>query len=216
MEPGPQALLEQARAGNPEAFTALIQECDAGMRAVVYSLVRDQWLMDDILQQAYEKAFLRIGTFRGESSFRTWLHRICWTTAIDMVRAEGRLAHLPFEDDVVGGLEGPDPVSRTIARLTWDEAWGRLPAEQRAAVALVVGEGLNYVEAATVCGTTAGTIASRLSRARARLKVLLAEPRQDRVGNVSAIRPEPASPASTLITRAGIPGEGPTPRESLA
>lgn len=216
MEPGPETYLERARAGSPEAFTALIQECDRGMRALVYSLVRDPWLMDDVLQQAYEKAFLRIGTFRGESSFRTWLHRICWTTAVDMMRAEGRQSHVPIEDDLVEHLEGPDPVSSTITKLTWEEAWGRLPEEQRAAVTLVLGEGLNYDEAATVCGTTAGTIASRLSRAKVRLKTLLTEPRTDAPCDVRPLRSVPLSPTSPLITRPGMPGGGPTPMEYLA
>jgi RNA polymerase sigma-70 factor (ECF subfamily) len=220
MEPGPDRYLQQARTGDPEAFTALVRECDAGMRALVFSLVRDRWLMDDVLQQAYEKAFRRISSFRGESSFSTWLHRICWTTAVDMLRAEGRRAHLPMDDASLGGLADPDPATGAIARLTWQQAWNRLPDDQCAALALVIGEGLNYQDAATVCGTTPGTIASRVSRGRARLKALLSDHHPtapDRVVPLFGATGQPSAPPTTPLTsRPDTPGDGPNTMESLA
>lgn len=170
-----EGLLELARDGDVDAFAALIRECDAGMRAMVFSVVRDRWLMDDVLQLAYEKAFRRIGSFRGDSSFRTWLHRVCWTTAVDVLRAEGRRRHVPLDEAELHPSPDPGPDKGTVSRLTWDEAWSQLSEDQRGALVLVVGEGLSYEEAAAVFGTRPGTVASRVSRARLRLAQLLEE-----------------------------------------
>jgi RNA polymerase sigma-70 factor (ECF subfamily) len=173
MEELPDGLLHRARAGDAEAFTLLIRECDEAMRAMVFSVVGDRWLMDDVLQLAYEKAFRAIASFRGDSAFRTWLHRVCWTTAIDVMRAEGRRRHLPIEEAELRPSSAPGPASSVESRLAWDAAWARLDPDHRAALVLVVGEGLTYEEAAEVFGVRPGTVASRLSRARGRLREAL-------------------------------------------
>ena len=165
-------LVDRARAGDVEAFTQLLQHSDEAMRAVVWSVVHDQWLMDDVLQTAYEKAYRSIGGFRGDSSFRTWLYRICWTTAVDAVRQQQRHR---FED--VTTLESraatASGATGTIAVVDFRRAWDRLPADQRTALTLVAAEGLSHAEAAAVCGTRPGTIAARVSRGRAALRELL-------------------------------------------
>lgn len=175
MDDTPHRLVELARGGDRDAFAALIRDCDAGMRALVFSVVRDRWLMDDVLQLAYEKAFRRISGFRGASSFRTWLHRVCWTTAVDVLRAEGRHRQVPLAEAEAQPSPEPGPASQVISRLTWDQAWNRLNDDHRAALTLVVAEGLSYEEAAQVFGVRPGTVASRVSRGRIRLAELLGE-----------------------------------------
>jgi RNA polymerase sigma-70 factor (ECF subfamily) len=167
--------LDLARDGDPEAFGALIRECDGAMRALVYSVVRDPWLMDDVLQLAYEKAFRRVSGFRGDSSFSTWLHRICWTTAVDALRAEERRQQVPIDQVEQRACPQPGPANRAVSRLTWEQAWGLLGTEHRSALVLVIGQGLSYHEAAKVFGVRPGTVASRVSRARIRLWQLLGE-----------------------------------------
>lgn len=165
------------RPDDVEAFTALVRHHDDDLRALVWSVVRDRWLMDDVLQAAYEKAFRGLASFRGDSSVRTWLHRICYTTAIDALRHEGRRRHEvleavdPGDPVVVAALDVADRASRRVDLV---RAWATLPPDQRAALTLVAVHGMTYDEAAEVCGTRAGTVASRVSRARARLRELLA------------------------------------------
>ena len=131
--------------------------------------------MDDVLQLAYEKAFRKIATFRGDCSFRTWLHRVCWTTAVDMMRAEGRRRHMPIEEAERQPSTDPGPANGAVSRITWDDAWGRFSDDQRGALVLVIGDGLSYDEAAQVVGVRPGTVASRVSRARVWLWELLGE-----------------------------------------
>ncbi|MFN8075646.1 MAG: RNA polymerase sigma factor [Kineosporiaceae bacterium] len=174
--PATDGLLDAARAGDVRAFTTLLKAHDAAMRALVWSMVRDSWLMDDVLQQAYERAWKALPGFRGEAAFGTWLHRICWTTAVDALRAEGRRRTVgwpdPGPDDPAATDPGPE--ARVVQALTFDAAWRALPADQRTALTLVAGEGLPYAEAARICDTTEGTIAARVSRGRAKLRTLLA------------------------------------------
>jgi RNA polymerase sigma-70 factor (ECF subfamily) len=166
-------LVDRAREGDVAAFTQLVRESDDAMRAVVWSVVKDRWLMDDVLQSAYEKAFRSLPKFRGDSSFRTWLYRICWTTAVDAVRHQQRhrLADIgQLEERAPAGAGGGSGDTGMIASIDLRRAWDRLPADQRSALALVAVEGLSHEEAAAVCGTRPGTIASRVSRARAALR----------------------------------------------
>jgi RNA polymerase sigma-70 factor (ECF subfamily) len=161
------------RPGDVEGFAALVRSHDDDLRALVWSVVRDRWLMDDVLQAAYEKAFRGLGSFRGDSSVRTWLHRICYTTAIDALRHERRRRHESLDEP--GALPGRgDPADGAVSRVDLARAWDALPADQRAALTLVAVHRMTYDEAAQVCRTRAGTVASRVSRARARLRELLA------------------------------------------
>lgn len=171
-------LLDAARAGDVQAFTALLKAHDAAMRALVWSMVRDSWLMDDVLQQAYERAWKALPGFRGEAAFGTWLHRICWTTAVDALRAESRRRTVGWPEPGTDDPTAPDPgpEARVVQAMTFDDAWRALPPDQRTALTLVVGEGLPYAEAARICGTTDGTIAARVSRGRAKLRTLLGGP----------------------------------------
>ena len=79
-------LVEAARLGDQGAFTTLLRRHDDQMRALAWSVLRDRTAMDDVLQDAYLKAFRNLDRFRGESRFSTWLHRIVYRTCLDHVR----------------------------------------------------------------------------------------------------------------------------------
>lgn len=166
-------LVDQARAGDQAAFMALLRQEDAHMRALVFTTLNTDAAMDDVLQEAYIKAFRAIQNFRGDASFSTWLHRIVFNAAIDHTRRNQRHRH---EDlDRIG--EQPDPKSdvghQVSQRDSLTVALNELTAEQRACVLLVDAEGYDYQSVADMLGVSYGTIASRLSRARATLRAAL-------------------------------------------
>lgn len=171
------SLVDRAKAGDTAAFGQLLSEHDSVMRAVAYKMLGDQGAMDDALQAAYLKAFRNIAGFRSEAAFATWLHRIVINCCYDMLRATGRRPEISLTD----AHEVASPVSHED-RLADDQqlhhALQTLPAEQRAALLLVDGEGLSYQEAAEALGVERGTIASRLNRARAELRRQLAMPEE--------------------------------------
>ena len=126
--------------------------------------------MEDVLQEAYLRAFRALPRFRGDSGVGTWLYRIVYNAALDELRSSRRrfelsLRQLEFESEAV-----PDPAEVVPAQRAIAHALMRLSPEDRAVVVLVDGQGLRYDEAARVLGVPPGTVASRLNRARSALR----------------------------------------------
>ncbi|HEV7535789.1 MAG TPA: sigma-70 family RNA polymerase sigma factor [Acidimicrobiia bacterium] len=169
-------LLGRAKAGDQQAFTEIVRHYDHRLRALAYRLLGDRGGMDDALQEAYVKAFRALPAFREDAALGTWLYQITYRACVDHQRREGR--HRP--DDASGPEPAAtgasaDPAGTAAARTDLARALAALPVDQRAAVLLVDAQGLDYDAAAAVLGVAPGTIASRLSRARAALRATLAE-----------------------------------------
>lgn len=163
--------VELARSGDAEAFTDLIRGCDPRMRALAYGMMGSAEATDDALQIAYLKAYRNVERFEERSSFDTWLYSIVYRTCIDELRK--RRPTVPI--DVLERTPDPSPDvgDRVGLASSIDDALHQIPAAQRAAVLLVDAQGLAHNEAAAVLDIPVGTLASRLSRARATLRQLL-------------------------------------------
>jgi RNA polymerase sigma-70 factor (ECF subfamily) len=168
-----QELVDGARAGRHEDFTALVRHYDARLRGLAYRLLgADRARMDDALQEAYLRAYRSIGAFRSDAGFGSWLYRITYNACIDELR-KARRQPTPVDgaDPVwdrsaaTTGIEGRVAAADATAR-----ALATLPDEQRIAVVLVDAEGLDHATAAQILGVPPGTVASRLSRGRAALR----------------------------------------------
>ncbi len=166
-------LIRQAQDGDPKAFADVVRHYEPRLRALAYRLLEDRDLTDDVLQEAFVRAFKSLGRFRGDSSFGTWLYRITYNACIDELRRGRRVIPLMAETDPepVDVRSGPEEAA--IGRLDLAAALASLPPDMRAAVLLVDADGLDYTAASRVLGVPPGTIASRLSRARAILRVAL-------------------------------------------
>jgi RNA polymerase sigma-70 factor, ECF subfamily len=162
-------LLGLARAGDREAFASLIRRYDDGLRALAYRLLGDRERMDDVLQEAYVRAFRALPRFRGDSALGTWLYRIAYNVAQEELARSSRLHVVPLE----AVAEPPDPsdFAETVAlRTSLADALAALAPEDRAAVLLVDAQGFGYRAAAAILDVPEGTIASRLNRARSSLR----------------------------------------------
>jgi len=161
-------VLKRARRGDQHAFAVFVRHYDPGLRALAYRLLGDRQRMDDALQDAYVKAFRMLPEFRGDSAPGTWLYRIAYNACLDELRRSRQVVPL---DSV---REQPDPrpgIAEAFSqRSGLADALARLAPEDRAAVLLVDAQGFDYQGAAEVLGVPAGTIASRLNRARAALR----------------------------------------------
>ena len=170
-------VLARAKAGDRQAFTEVVRHYDHRLRALAYRLLGDRAAMDDALQEAYVKAYKALPGFREDAGLGTWLYQITYRSCIDFQRRESR--HQPDTTDWAPpeAAAGPtaDPAATATSRTDLQRALATLPVDQRAAVLLVDAEGLDYDAAAAVLGVAPGTIASRLSRARAALRAALAE-----------------------------------------
>ena len=164
-------VIDRARRGDQEAFAAVIRHYDPGLRALAYRLLGNRDVMDDVLQEAYVKAFKALPRFRGEAKLGTWLYRIAYNACLDELRRARRGDELPLADEQPSA--SPDPGDVAARRGDLARALAALPPEERAAVLLVDAQGFDYRQTARVLGVAEGTVASRLNRARASLRIAL-------------------------------------------
>jgi RNA polymerase sigma-70 factor (ECF subfamily) len=163
--------IRPARRLDAEGFLSVVREFDLRHRRLAFRLLGDRDQMDDVLQEAYARAFRALPRFSGRASVETWLYRIVYNACLDELRRSGARKEVPLEEWREARLERADQVEQ---RLDLEAALGALPPDLRAVVLLVDADELSYEEAAEVLGIPAGTVASRLSRAREALKGALA------------------------------------------
>lgn len=176
-------LVQAARAGELTAFNQLVLSYQGMAYNVAYRVMGDADAAADATQDAFIKAYKALDSFRGES-FRAWLLRIVTNTCYDQLRAKQRRPASSL-DDLLDETEDrswrlAEPGERPDERAEREELsrllqWAiqQLPEDQRAVVVLSDIEGLSYDEIALATGTQLGTVKSRLSRARAKLRDLL-------------------------------------------
>jgi RNA polymerase sigma-70 factor (ECF subfamily) len=167
-------ILAAAQRGDDEAFVDIMRHYDRRLRIVAFHVLRDRQLMDDVLQDVTLRVYRSLAGFRGESSLGTWLCRITYRACCDAMSRADRL--LPLSPDELPDPPDPtpDPADALARRAALAEAFAVLPPEQRLAVLLVDREGYDYTTTATILGVPMGTLASRLSAARATLRRCLA------------------------------------------
>jgi RNA polymerase sigma-70 factor, ECF subfamily len=150
------------------AFRDSIQASIPALRRYARALTRDAETADDLVQDTLVRALRSEHLFHGEET-RSWLYTILTNLNRNRLRSLARRpAHAPLGDNDAPDMAGPEAGMRDIER-----AMQSLVPEQRAALLLVVLEGLSYRQVAEVQGVPIGTVMSRLARARAQIKAFL-------------------------------------------
>jgi RNA polymerase sigma-70 factor (ECF subfamily) len=175
-------LIESYRSGRRESFDELVLSYDQHVRRILAQLSVPSGDIEDLAQEVFLRIFRNLHRFRGQSSFYTWLYRITVNVFFDhnkkRKRADVRLARLQSALVDVTNVrhDGEDPYYACFNALTRDEFWkaiDALPEAFRTVVAMREVDDLSYEEIAAQTGISIGTVRSRLSRARTRLKELL-------------------------------------------
>ena len=149
-------------------FRQNVQAAIPALRRYARALTRDAEIADDLVQDTLVRALRSEHLFQG-TEVRSWLYTILTNLNRNRLRSLSRRPiHTLLEDDDAVDLAGPEAGMRDIER-----ALASLVEDQRAALLLVVLEGLSYREVAEVQGVPIGTVMSRLARARAQLKAYL-------------------------------------------
>ena len=167
IEPG---ILAAAVRGDDEAFVSVMRHYDRRLRIVAYHVVGGRQLMDDVLQEVTLRAYRSLRSFRGDSSLGTWLCRITYRASCDAIERADRLYPLPPDELPEPRDCEPDLAETLATRAALADAFAALPPEQRLAVLLVDREGYDYATTAEILGVPPGTLASRLSAAREKLR----------------------------------------------
>lgn len=172
-------LIRAATAGDPEAFGRLVQKHQDRLVNSLFHLVGNQAEAEDVAQEAFVLAFLKLSSFRGQSQFYTWLFRIARNLSISRFRRARKTASLDAAESG-GGLQLLSDEAAPDQRLQSAEAGARVQAalarlseEHRAILILRELDELDYDAIAEALDLPVGTVRSRLHRARLQLKAEL-------------------------------------------
>ena len=175
------SLVEACRAGRTEAFGVLVERYQRRLYATVLRLVGSAEDAEDILQDAFVRAFEKLNQFQGESSFYTWIYRIAVNLALSghrrrRVRAawrpgrRGATARGRHALDESADADPATPLERAERERIVAAALNRLGPEHRAVVVLKDFDGRRYEEISAILDIPVGTVRSRLHRARCELR----------------------------------------------
>ncbi len=176
------ALIEAFRAGRSVAFDELVSAYDVQVRRLLGQLNAPPGEVEDLAQEVFLRIFRSLDRFRGQASFYTWLYRITVNVFFDyskkQKRSDARLNRLQnaFGDasNVRRDIEDPyGACHEALMNEALVSAIDSLPEAFRSVIALRELDDLSYEDIARMCGISIGTVRSRLSRARAKLKELL-------------------------------------------
>ena len=171
------ALAQRAAAGDMPAFEELYDRHHRRVYALCLRMTGNIAEAEDLAQEAFIQLYRKIGSFRGESAFTTWLHRLTVNQVLMHFRKKGvRLEQTTDDGDVptqvVAGTENPNSMP-VVDRIALDRAIGALPPGYRAVFVLHDVEGHEHEEIARLLGCSVGTSKSQLHKARMKLRHLL-------------------------------------------
>ncbi len=169
-------LVSQALAGDPDAFARLIGPEQAVALRVAYAIAGSD--AEDVVQDAFVKAFTRLGQFRTDAAFRPWVLAIVANEARNRRRSSARRVALALRTADREAGAPVDPATDVVSAAAREQLLGAvsaLPDRDREIVALRYFAELSEAETATALGCPVGTVKSRLSRALTRLRAELGE-----------------------------------------
>lgn len=184
-----ETLVAEAATGNREAFDELVRRYHSRVYQLVRILTSGDADAEDLVQDTFVRAYRAVGRFRGDSTFRTWLHRI----AVNVVRTHAarrssRSDRRPLrgtrdaspdtgsadEPHEIGSVASSEDLENDVVRRRMiDQALARLPPDVRLLITLRDVQGLEYREISLITGLPIGTVESRLFRGRRRIRPML-------------------------------------------
>jgi len=173
--PDERFLIARAQRGDRDAARNLYDAHSRRVHRLVFRLCGgDEEMARDMVQDTFIRVFDKLSSFRGESAFATWVHRIAVTVTLNGLRKERRLKRGADDLDVANDLPAPssnvDPDLRDRLRAAIEA----LPPGSRASVILHDIEGYTHAEIGEMLGIAEGTSKARLFDARSRLRKALA------------------------------------------
>ena len=177
-----QEWIAAAQRGDQGAFEELVRLYEKRVLALTRRICNDPEDAAEAAQEAFFAAWQGLRSFRGESGFSTWLYRLASNACVDLLRREGRRRAAVSLDDEELNLEMPasiptpqEEAERRELGERIEEGLRALPPEYRAVLVLREIHQLRYEEIAEALGLDIGTVKSRISRGRKRLRRFLLE-----------------------------------------
>ena len=182
MEFNERDMIERASRGDAAAFNRLMEQHERRMYAVAPRMCGNREDAQDCLQEAMLRVYRAIGGFKGQSSFSTWVYRITMNTCLDELRRKKNRQSTSLDSLLDMGWSPSDDTNapekqaiRSELRRNLNRAIQELPEEMRSAVVLRDIQGFSYEEIAHMLEINVGTIKSRISRGREKLREKMKE-----------------------------------------
>jgi RNA polymerase sigma-70 factor, ECF subfamily len=179
--------IERAKQGDEEAFETLYHLHKRRVYSLCLRMTANTAAAEDLTQEAFLQLFRKIGTFRGESAFSTWLHRMAVNVVLMQLRKKG-LPLVSLEETMESEEESPkkEPgaedvrLAGSLNRIQLQQAIGDLPPGYRMVFLLHDVEGYEHNEIAEMVGCSIGNSKSQLHKARMKLRELLKTSRAEK------------------------------------
>lgn len=169
---GDTALVRRAAAGDVEAYEDLYRRNVGRVHALCLRIARDRSEAEELTQETFVRVWERLGSFRGESAFSTWLHRVAVNVVVAELRRRGRWRQrFVASGDAEPGVAAP--AFPAGGDLDLERAIAGLPPQARLVFVLHDVEGYRHDEIAALAGIAAGTSKAHLHRARRQLREAL-------------------------------------------
>jgi len=167
-------LAQKSAAGDTAAFEELYHRHFRRVYALCLRMTSDPVQAEDLTQDVFIQLFNKIGSFRGDSAFTTWLHRMTVNQVLMYFRKRSTKSEITTDDDetpdqIVKGTENPNAMP-IIDRIALDKAIQQLPTGYRTVFVLHDVEGYEHAEIAQMMGVAEGTSKSQLHKARLKLR----------------------------------------------
>jgi RNA polymerase sigma-70 factor (ECF subfamily) len=171
------SLAQRAASGDLAAFETLYERHNRRVYSLCLRMTQNVAEAEDLAQEAFIQLFRKIGSFRGESAFTTWLHRLTVNQVLMHFRKRGVRLEQTTDDgetpvQIVAGTQNPNSMP-VVDRIALDRAIGQLPPGYRTVFVLHDVEGHEHEEIARMLGCSVGTSKSQLHKARMKLRTLL-------------------------------------------
>jgi RNA polymerase sigma-70 factor (ECF subfamily) len=162
------ALAVAAGNGDMQAFEMLYERHNRRVYSLCLRMTQNPVEAEDLAQEAFIQLYRKIGSFRGESAFTTWLHRL----TVNQCLMHFRKRSVKLERTSVRGTENPNAMP-VVDRIALDNALKQLPPGYRTVFMLHDVEGHEHEEIAKILGVAVGTSKSQLHKARMKLRTIL-------------------------------------------
>jgi RNA polymerase sigma-70 factor (ECF subfamily) len=179
--------IERAKQGDEAAFEALYQLHKRRVYSLCLRMVSNPSQAEDLAQEAFLQLFRKIGTFRGESAFSTWLHRMTVNVVLMQLRKKG-LPLVSLEETLEADEDAPRKefgaddakLAGSVDRMQLERAIDRLPPGYKTVFVLHDVEGFEHNEIAQIVGCSIGNSKSQLHKARLKLRDYLRSMRAEK------------------------------------
>jgi RNA polymerase sigma-70 factor (ECF subfamily) len=170
-------LAQASAAGNSDAFEQIYRRHFRRVYALCLRMLGDPTQAEDLTQDVFVNLFNKIGSFRGESAFTTWLHRMTVNQVLMFFRKASTRSELTTDEgetpvQIVRGTEDPNAMP-VVDRIALERAIAQLPPGYRTVFVLHDVEGHDHEEIANILEVSQGTSKSQLHKARLKLRTLL-------------------------------------------